>query len=97
MNFCHLHVHNEYSVLDGVGTSKQYAELAKELGQTAIAITNHANIDGAIEHRAVSKSAMVMDSDSVGRCRAGASANGNFSGDQAGRGLYRTSFGGHLF
>ncbi len=51
MKFCHLHLHNEYSVLDGVGTSKQYAELAKELGQTALAITNHGNIDGAIEHQ----------------------------------------------
>ena len=51
MSFCHLHLHNEYSVLDGVGTSKQYAALAKELGQTHIAISNHGNIDGAIEHQ----------------------------------------------
>lgn len=49
--FCHLHLHNEYSVLDGVGTSKQYAKLAKELGQPACALTNHGNIDGAIEHQ----------------------------------------------
>ncbi len=51
MSFCHLHLHNEYSVLDGVGTSKQYAKLAKELGQTHLALTNHGNIDGAIEHQ----------------------------------------------
>lgn len=49
--FVHLHVHNEYSVLDGVGTSKQYAELALELGQTHLAISNHGNIDGAIDHQ----------------------------------------------
>lgn len=49
--FTHLHLHNEYSVLDGVGTSKEYAKLAKELGQTHLAISNHGNIDGAIEHQ----------------------------------------------
>jgi DNA polymerase-3 subunit alpha len=51
MSFVHLHLHNEYSVLDGVGTSRQYVQLAKELGQTYISITNHGNIDGAIEHQ----------------------------------------------
>ena len=51
MNFCHLHLHNQYSILDGVGTSKQYAELAKSLGQTHLSITNHGNIDGVIDHQ----------------------------------------------
>lgn len=51
MTFTHLHLHNEYSVLDGVGTSKQYAELAKSSGQTHLALTNHGNIDGVIEHQ----------------------------------------------
>ena len=51
MNFCHLHTHNQYSVLDGTGTSKQYASLAKEMGQTHLALTNHGNIDGAINHQ----------------------------------------------
>lgn len=51
MSFCHLHLHNEYSVLDGVGTSKQYAGIAKNLGQTHLCLSNHGNIDGAIEHQ----------------------------------------------
>jgi DNA polymerase-3 subunit alpha len=51
MSFCHLHVHNEYSVLDGAGTSKEYAALAKQFGQTHLGLTNHSNIDGAIEHQ----------------------------------------------
>jgi DNA polymerase-3 subunit alpha len=51
MIFAHLHVHNEYSVLDGVGTSKQYAAMAKELGQEWLCLSNHSNIDGAIEHQ----------------------------------------------
>lgn len=49
--FCHLHTHNEYSVLDGIGTSKQYAKIAKELGQEYLALTNHGNVDGALEHQ----------------------------------------------
>ena len=57
MNFCHLHLHNQYSILDGVGTSKQYAELAKSLGQTHLSITNHGNIDGAIDHQKQCKEA----------------------------------------
>lgn len=48
-NFCHLHVHNEYSLLDGMGKAKEYAMQAKEMGFTHLALTNHGNIDGCIE------------------------------------------------
>jgi DNA polymerase-3 subunit alpha len=48
MNFCHLHVHTEHSLLDGYGNAKQYTSKAKELGQDFCAITNHGNIDGLI-------------------------------------------------
>lgn len=57
MNFAHLHLHNEYSILDGVGTSQQYAELAKELGQTHLALTNHGGVDGIITHQRACKAA----------------------------------------
>ncbi len=46
--FCHLHVHNEFSYLDGFGSAKGYVKKAKELGFTHLALTNHANIDGSI-------------------------------------------------
>jgi len=49
MDFCHLHVHNEYSQLDGVGTADEYAKRAKELGHKYIALTNHGNVDGLIK------------------------------------------------
>jgi len=49
MMFTHLHVHDQYSFLDGYGSAKQYCERAKELGMKAIALTNHGNIDGAIK------------------------------------------------
>ena len=47
-NFCHLHVHNEYSMLDGLGSAAAMVERAKELGMTHLALTNHGNIDGCI-------------------------------------------------
>lgn len=49
-NFCHLHTHNEYSLLDGLGRAKQSAEQAALYGQEAIATTNHGSISGALEH-----------------------------------------------
>jgi len=48
-NFCHLHVHTEFSLLDGFGTAKQYVSRAKKLGQKYIGITDHGSIDGIIK------------------------------------------------
>lgn len=48
-NFTHLHVHHEYSTLDGLGTAEKYCKRAIELGQKAISITDHGNVDGAIK------------------------------------------------
>ncbi len=45
-NFCHLHVHTHYSVLDGLGKPEEYVLRAKELGQPAIAITDHGTTSG---------------------------------------------------
>mgnify|MGYP000219924247 CR=1 FL=1 len=48
-DFVHLHVHNEYSFLDGFGTAEKYAKRCRELGFKHIALTNHGNIDGCIK------------------------------------------------
>lgn len=48
-NFVHLHLHTEYSLLDGVGKIEEYLERAKSLNMKAIAITDHGNMYGAIE------------------------------------------------
>ena len=45
----HLHVHSEYSLLDGSIRIKDLLKRAKELGHDAIAITDHGNLFGAIE------------------------------------------------
>lgn len=47
--FCHLHIHNEYSFLDGVGRARVYLKKARELGQQYLALTNHGNIDGLLD------------------------------------------------
>ena len=49
MSFCHLHIHNEFSLLDGMGSANEYALKAKELDQRFIALTNHGNIDGLLK------------------------------------------------
>lgn len=53
--FCHLHLHSEYSILDGFGKAKDYLVRAKELGQTHLALTNHGNIDGLLDFQSEAK------------------------------------------
>ncbi|MGN1411465.1 MAG: DNA polymerase III subunit alpha [Oscillospiraceae bacterium] len=48
-NFVHLHVHSEYSLLDGACRVKELVSYVKELGQSAIAITDHGNVYSAID------------------------------------------------
>lgn len=48
-NFVHLHLHTEYSLLDGVGKIDDYLNRAKELNMQALAITDHGNLFGALE------------------------------------------------
>ena len=47
--FVNLHVHTEYSLLDGACRIKELISRVKELGQTAVAITDHGNMYGAVE------------------------------------------------
>ena len=48
-DFVHLHVHSEYSLLDGACRIRELVSRAKELGQTAVAITDHGVMYGAID------------------------------------------------
>ena len=48
MAFVHLHVHSEFSLLDGACRIEDMAERAHELGQTALAITDHGIMYGAV-------------------------------------------------
>ncbi len=49
MSFVHLHVHTEYSLLDGFCKISGLARRVKELGQTAVAVTDHGVMYGAID------------------------------------------------
>ena len=56
-NFVHLHVHTEYSLLDGLTKIKKLIPAIKEMGMDSIAITDHGNMYGAIEfYKACKKS-----------------------------------------
>ena len=48
-DFVHLHVHSEYSLLDGMCRVKELPKRAKELGMKAIALTDHGVMYGAVE------------------------------------------------
>ena len=47
--FSHLHVHTEYSLLDGMCRITQLVQRAKELGMNSLAITDHGVMYGAIK------------------------------------------------
>ena len=49
MNFTHLHVHTEYSLLDGSSKIKELPARAKELGMDSLAITDHGVMYGVID------------------------------------------------
>ena len=59
MSFVHLHVHTEYSLLDGACRIDGLMERVKELGQTAVAITDHGVMYGCIDFYKAAKAAGV--------------------------------------
>ncbi len=48
-DFVHLHLHSEYSLLDGANRVGKLVDRVKDLGQPAVAVTDHGNLFGAIE------------------------------------------------
>jgi len=49
MSFVHLHVHSEYSLLDGFSNLKQLVKRVKEMGMPAVALTDHGTMFGVVE------------------------------------------------
>ena len=49
MSFVHLHVHTEYSLLDGACRIRDLPKIVKEMGQTACAVTDHGVMYGAVD------------------------------------------------
>ncbi len=48
VDFCHLHNHTEFSLLDGACRTDVMAETAREMGMPAVAMTDHGNLFGAV-------------------------------------------------
>ena len=48
--FVHLHVHSEYSILDGACRIPELAQRAAELEMPAVGLTDHGSLAGAHEH-----------------------------------------------
>jgi DNA polymerase-3 subunit alpha len=59
MSFAHLHVHTEYSLLDGFSKIKKLISRTKELGMDSIAITDHGTMFGEVEFFMAAKDAGV--------------------------------------
>ena len=57
MNFTHLHVHTEYSLLDGSSKIGEITKRAKELGMDSLAITDHGVMYGVIDFYKAAKEA----------------------------------------
>ncbi len=56
-DFVHLHVHSEFSLLDGLSPVKRIVETAKRNGMRAVALTDHGNLYGAIDFYSYARSA----------------------------------------
>lgn len=54
-NFVHMHVHTDYSFLDGYNRAERAAKRAKELGMRAMAITDHNHMGGVVDFQAAMK------------------------------------------
>ena len=59
MPYAHLHVHSQFSLLDGAIPIKRLAPAAADLGQSAVALTDHCNLYGAVTFHKSCKSAGV--------------------------------------
>ena len=59
MSFVHLHVHTEFSLLDGACRITELVKRVKELGQSAVAITDHGVMYGVVDFYKACKAAGV--------------------------------------
>lgn len=60
MNYCELHLHTHYSLLDGLNKPEEYVARAAELGMTHLAITDHGTNSGHREFQKAAKAAGIQ-------------------------------------
>ncbi|MBC8429360.1 MAG: PHP domain-containing protein, partial [Dehalococcoidia bacterium] len=83
--FTHLHVHTEYSLLDGMCRIPQLVERAGELGMDSLAITDHGAMYGAIEFYLAAKEAGIKP---IIGCEVYVALNSRFSRDAGDKSSY---------
>ena len=83
--FSHLHVHTEYSLLDGMCRIPQLVERARELGMDSLAITDHGVMYGAIEFYLAAKEAGIKP---IIGCEVYVARNSRFSRDVSDKNNY---------
>ncbi|MDI6815348.1 MAG: PHP domain-containing protein, partial [Dehalococcoidales bacterium] len=83
--FSHLHIHTEYSLLDGMCRIPQLVERAKELGMDSLAITDHGAMYGAIEFYLAAKEAGIKP---IIGCEFYVAQNSRFSRDASDKNHY---------
>ena len=83
--FTHLHVHTEYSLLDGMCRIPQLVSRAKELGMDSLAITDHGVMYGAIEFYLAAKETGIKP---IIGCEVYVAPNGRFSRNASDRNNY---------
>ncbi len=83
--FTHLHVHTEYSLLDGSAKIKELVERVKELGMDSIAITDHGAMYGVIEFYKAAKEAGIKP---ILGCEVYVAAASRFTKEGKGGGYY---------
>ena len=88
MAFTHLHVHTEYSLLDGAARIKDVVQRAKELGMNSLAITDHGVMFGVIDFYRACEAAGIKP---VIGCEVYTSARTRFNKDAA-----KDKYMGHL-
>ncbi len=60
VDFVHLHVHSHYTLLESTNTIKSIVSQTKDLGMPAVALTDRANLFGALEFFEAAKGAEVQ-------------------------------------
>jgi len=83
--FTHLHVHTEYSLLDGMSRIPQLVSRAKELGMSSLAITDHGVLYGAIQFYLAAKEAGIKP---IIGCEVYLAQNSRFSRDAGDKNNY---------
>ena len=74
--FAHLHLHSEYSLLDGGNRIKKLVARVKALGMDSVAVTDHGNLFGALEFYLEAREQGINAADQVaGRVQSGVAAS----------------------